>query len=1230
MLRKFNIVAISVRIVINSYGDHDPGGMMYVLKENEKRVKHEVKLNPFTSVDLVQPLTIRANVGDDIEILFENRLPFNTSLHIQRAVYDVQTSDGAFAGCNADSTAPPCPPGGMHIYRWSVIREGIHIFTDLGNPLSSELGSNVHGLFGALIAEAGGSWWTDPVTGGPLNCGVYADVHHPLLPSFREYAWFFHDEMEIKDLTGQAPIDPATLQPEATHSINYRSDPMRNRMRLIHEGVVCPNCEGEEVHHDSWVFGDPSTPTLRAYVGDPIKIRLIHAGIKETHIFHYHVHQWLFEPEDTDSEIIDSQAVSPQNCYTVSPLYGAGSLYGAFGDAIIHCHLYPHFGEGMWGIQRTFNTLQDGSQCYPNGVPILPLQPLPGRPPPPAPTAKKPGFPNFIPGIVGCKAPRPPLGIAGGREPAAVEINQFAPNARPGAVFVNPCMPGETPERKYHIVAIQMPIIYNKQGWHDPEGRIFVLDEDEVDVLEGRKAPEPLVIRANAGECVRIKFTNKLPETVGGNAFQLVNRTYEAGNHIHFVKFDPLVSDGGNVGWNYDSSVMPGETIYYQWYADVELKAVFFHDHMFANAHQQHGLFAGINIEAKGSKYLDPHTGKEVRAGAQAMIVNPLVPDFREMTLFVHDFSLLFDACGCPLNRPPFSGSHDDPGVMGINYRSEPLQFRMKGPDGDPAYVFSSVLHGDPVTPLLETYNGDPVRIRLLQGAQEESHSFNLHRQRWRRERRDLDSQLTQQQHIGISEQFTLEFAVEGDGDFDMLYHYGSIDDIWLGLWGIIRSFKQRAPQLKHLPDRPKPPPRTEPLPAATGQRPPGAVNPGNPCPPGANVRKYEVVALQTKIVYNKEGDNDPFGIVFTLAEKEKAVLKGELNPEPLILRANVGDCVEITLHNKIAGHFHSGDIHGYPGVPVESFFPPSLRISLHPQLLAYDVRGSDGATAGFNPDQTIAPGESIIYRWYVDQELGACNLWDMADLRNHRHHGAFGVFITEPKGSVYLDHITRKEVRPGGSQVIISNPLLGESREFVLIMHDGARLVDKNGSLIVDPQPLPLQPPVEEEMEDFEDQGSRGFNYRAERFSHRLRRNPDVSRVFSSKFHGDPATPVFLSYPDDPVTVRFVFPADRARAHTLTIHGHTWPRHGEEVNSGFVSAKGQNTVGSHDSFKLFNGAGGMFHGPGDYLYRSGNIRWDIELGLWGIMRVLDKQSDCTAPLKNTVNEVIYGGRQYE
>lgn len=33
--------------------------------------------------------------------------------------------------------------------------------------------------------------------------------------------------------------------------------------------------------------------------------------------------------------------------------------------------------------------------------------------------------------------------------------------------------------------------------------------------------------------------------------------------------------------------------------------------------------------------------------------------------------------------------------------------------------------------------------------------------------------------------------------------------------------------------------------------------------------------------------------------------------------------------------------------------------------------------------------------------------------------------------------------------------------------------------------------------------------------------------------------------------------------------------------------------------------AGGVGYEPGDYLYRSGSLKWDVESGMWGIFRVM-------------------------
>ena len=126
---------------------------------------------------------------------------------------------------------------------------------------------------------------------------------------------------------------------------------------------------------------------------------------------------------------------------------------------------------------------------------------------------------------------------------------------------------------------------------------------------------------------------------------------------------------------------------------------------------------------------------------------------------------MLFDENGKPLQPPAFPGSEDDPGLFGVNYKNEPLQFRL-GPDCDPAYSFSSYVNGDPITPIFKAYEGDSIRIRLLQGAQEESHSFNVHGLTWLNERGSLNSRLNDQQHIGISESFTMETYIPRAGDY--------------------------------------------------------------------------------------------------------------------------------------------------------------------------------------------------------------------------------------------------------------------------------------------------------------------------------------------------------------------------------------------------------------------------------------------------------------------------------
>lgn len=712
--RYYEIEVIQIPIVYNRYGDHDPDGLLYVLKKDADRIRekaiHNFEQDIPQPCEEVRPLVIRANVGEKVVISFSHSLDRALSLHVLGMDYDVQTSDGANVGFNRDTTARH-----QITYTWYANREGVYLFQDMGDSRSSEEGTNVHGLFGAIIVEEPQSVWLDPQTGEELDSGLFADIYTPGKPAFREYAVFFHDELEMKDKDGNQPVDHHTGLPSATTGISYRSEPMRNRHPLTHD----PADSAEDISMSSWVYGDPAPPILRAYVGDPSKIRLVHGGIKETHVFHLHNHQWRLEGENPSSTILDSITLSPQECYTLDILHGAGSLTETIGDVIFHCHLYPHFHEGMWTLWRIFDRLEDGSGKLPDGTAIPPLMPLKDRESPPPKDEKHPGYPGFINGTFGERPLQPPLGILNPDgtnkiEPTPLERANFVKNFAPGALYAETCpchaggktdsekpcdCPPETDIKVFELALVQAKITYNRYGWHDPQGRFFVLKEDlerhsgldaYIRKVESRKLRvEPLVIRANAGDCVEIRLTNLLPERLMESPFQMETITDIAGFHIHLVKFDTIVSDGAANGWNNIAGVRQYETLIERFFANTELRTVFFHDHLFANSHQMHGVFGALIVEEAGATFHNIQNGKELKRGTKAVIRRKDGTSFREFALFVHDFAFLFDKDGKPLNPPEVPGSHDDPGVMGINYRCEPMRERLKKHD-DPAYLFSS------------------------------------------------------------------------------------------------------------------------------------------------------------------------------------------------------------------------------------------------------------------------------------------------------------------------------------------------------------------------------------------------------------------------------------------------------------------------------------------------------------------------------------------------------------
>ncbi|WP_289292179.1 multicopper oxidase domain-containing protein [Sporofaciens musculi] len=129
-----------------------------MLEEGAKRIRREALRRVERDIPQpykeVQPLVIRANLGDTVKLRFWNSLDRRLLIHVQGLSYGVNTSDGASVGYNNDSTT-----GGEFWYTRYADTEGVFLFHDMADPRSTEDATNIHSLFGAIIVEAPEAEW---------------------------------------------------------------------------------------------------------------------------------------------------------------------------------------------------------------------------------------------------------------------------------------------------------------------------------------------------------------------------------------------------------------------------------------------------------------------------------------------------------------------------------------------------------------------------------------------------------------------------------------------------------------------------------------------------------------------------------------------------------------------------------------------------------------------------------------------------------------------------------------------------------------------------------------------------------------------------------------------------------------------------------------------------------------------------------------------------------------
>jgi manganese oxidase len=657
----------------------------------------------------------------------------------------------------------------------------------------------------------------------------------------------------------------------------------------------------------------------------------------------------------------------------------------------------------------------------------------------------------------------------------------------------------------------------------------------------------------------------------------------------------------------------------------------------------------------------------------------------------------------CPGDKPlpcPELISAADVGTMSVNYRNEPVALRVRDPEdndqadgdaGDLALAFSSLVdradddfdvqpgfyqtplnpHAaprDPFTPLMEAFEHDQVQIRILVGAHEEGHNFAVNGIKWRFEPSEGDSGYRNSQIMGISEHF--EFVIPQmvkntlRDKVDYLWSAGtSSDDLWNGLWGLMRVYRSNAVDLERLPNNPL---GGHDILESELSRFDGV------CLKEAPKEPYDVVAALARdilpertLIYNrrpgKRGEgplHDPTAILYVRADDldpETGMLPDEWRREPLVLRANAGDCIEITLENRLPRETPLPDLDGFSTLPmiVERFnfnqIHPSKRVGLHPQLLHYDVSRADGNDVGLNLLETVPPGKSAKYQWYAADvyvepsgkvkvtpiEFGATNLIP-ADRIKQPSKGLIGGLIVEPLNATWAEdrgtHASAdlEWTDPDNPSLV---PLV--AREHVLFFQNDLNL-RFGGPVSSEEQPISDGGPIPNlaGTEDPEDSGQKAFSYRTEPVWFRMGFPPEtpleqtrtfqLADVFSNgEVGGDPETPIFTAERGDAVRFRLLHPGGTQRNHVFHLHGHVWQQTPytsldgdpidppEEIGSTKLGTSeysywegARMGIGPtcHDD-ALVPSAGGAMRIGGDYMYRD-FVTFHLDGGLWGIFRV--------------------------
>ncbi|HIE65476.1 MAG: multicopper oxidase domain-containing protein [Nitrospira sp.] len=557
-----------------------------------------------------------------------------------------------------------------------------------------------HGAVGAFIVEPVGSTYHDPVTGDLIRSGPIADIRtmEPIgfgqSGSFREVAMFLHDTVPFTaqvvtegNPPGQskrAAIDAGqVLFFQMPYDLDYTAVPMLNGGTHTTGGGIFFKTESiakrlKHVKDPSLVFSsrahkkDPGTNLIRAYLGDTVTFRMLHVMMNETHVWRLAGHPFRTERYAGNAEFKNAYHIGIAERYDF--VVTAGSAQKMAGDYLYYNARPSHLAEGSWGIFRVLDEK------------VKDLQVLPGH--------------EVIPRSAKTLCP------------SDAPVKRFNVVATDHALKFNPNAPD--------VIEVDFD---RKLLVANPKGKIFILEGEMKKIAAGAQ-PHPLTLHVNSGDCIKIRLKNNL-------------KGLRASFSADGLAFDPNDSHGVDVGYNKgNQTVAPGKTRTYTFYAPPEFgefSTIVWDWGNFMNSTRD-GLFGGIIVGPRGSKYRDSVTGEDVtmkNSWAVDVILDRSNPknagrsDYRDVSLYFQDEDNIIGTAFMPYIQ-------QIAGLAGVNYRSEPWMYREEN-GCELGTMFQPCVAGttELATPTILAHAGDPVRIHVFGAFNEQNQMFAVENHQW-------------------------------------------------------------------------------------------------------------------------------------------------------------------------------------------------------------------------------------------------------------------------------------------------------------------------------------------------------------------------------------------------------------------------------------------------------------------------------------------------------------------